>query len=83
MIDVTATGPVETHVSAAASVASISKVNGAGSTAGTTRFVTFAADRPQQPLHSGFTTVKRGFTSLISTVDAALKHSNISGQLVV
>ena len=53
------------------------KTNGQTATSGTPRFVTFAPERPpQQPLQSGFSSMKRGIHSLMSTVDAALKHSN-------
>ena len=42
----------------------------------TQRFVTFA-DRlqPQQPLQSGFNSVRRGLHNFMSSMDAALKHS--------
>lgn len=41
-----------------------------------TRFVTFA-DRiqPQQPLQSGFSSVRRGLHNFMSSMDAALKQS--------
>ena len=49
------------------------KANGSG---GTGRFVTFAPEKPQQPLQSGFSSMKRGIHSFMSTMDAALKHSS-------
>ena len=59
------------------------KASGSG-TSGTTRFVTFAPEKPTQPpLQSGFSSMKRGITSFMSTMDAALKHtSQIAGESV-
>ena len=49
------------------------KANGSS---GTGRFVTFAPEKQQQPIQSGFSSMKRGIHSFMSTMDAALKHSS-------
>ena len=54
------------------------KANGSGATGGaggSGRFVTFAPGKPQ-PLQSGFSSMKRGIHSFMSTMDAALKHTS-------
>lgn len=42
------------------------------------RFVTFADRPPQQPPQSGVSSMKRGLSNFMATVDAAFKHSTTS-----
>lgn len=56
------------------------KLSGHGP-ATTQRFVTFADRQPQQPPQSSFSSMRRGISNFMTTIDAALKHStqNVAG----
>ena len=56
------------------------KLSGHGP-ATTQRFVTFADRQPQQPPQSSFSSMRRGISNFMTTMDAALKHStqNVAG----